>query len=162
MNQRRWPNQLAHYPYAQSFLRDWQIDDHSQDSNWLEYEQALETYLASQDEDLSLGERYECLLKSRDQFQSLAAKGDAHIGTSLALIRLNLELDDRQAAINAMSKMLHLMPWLQESLPETLKLKINRPFLAPVSDFDYKLVDISFEQWLQLSILSVVRDLNTE
>jgi len=160
MNQCRWLNQLANYPYAQSFLDAWRVDDHSQDPHWLEYEQALETYLASQDEDLSLGERYECLIKSREQFQSLAAKGDAHIGTSLALIRLSLELDDHQAALNIMEKMLQLMPWLQESLPETLRLKINRPFLAPVADFDQRSVNVSFEQWLQSSIFYTIRIVN--
>jgi hypothetical protein len=57
MNQRRWPTQLAAYPYAQPLLIGWQIADRERDVYWNDYEPALEAYLASQDETLTDEER---------------------------------------------------------------------------------------------------------
>jgi hypothetical protein len=114
----------------------------------LEYEQALNDYLASQDEANSEDQR-EWLLKSREQFQQLAEKGDAHIGTSFALIRVNAELGDRQAAMDAIEALLQVMPWLAEPLPEELQLQINRPFIAPIPSFDFRAVESDLGEWLQ-------------
>ena len=159
MNQNRWPTQLAAYPYAQPLLIGWQIADHSRDLYWPEYEQALNTYLASQDETCSLGERHGCLIKSKDQFQALAAKGDAHLGTSLALIRLYSELGERQAALDVIEKMLQLMPWLAEPLPESLQIHVNRPFLAPIAVFDDRFVQGDLGQWIQAAVLEALDSL---
>lgn len=159
MNQNRWPTQLAAYPYAQPLLIGWQIADHSRDVYWPEYEQALNTYLASQDESCSIGERHGWLIKSKEQFQALAAKGDAHIGTSLALIRLHSELGERQAAQDALEQMLQIMPWLAEPLPESLQIQINRPFLAPIAAFDDRFVQGDLVQWIQAAILEALETL---
>jgi len=156
MNKNRWLTQLAAYPYAQPLLIGWQIADYSMDLYWPEYEQALNIYLASQDEACSIGERYEWLNKSREQFRSLAAKGDSHIGTGLALVRLNAELGDRQAAMNAIENILQVMPWLAEPLPDELQIQINRPFLAPLLDFDNRLLQGDLGQWLQAAILEAL------
>lgn len=162
MNQRRWPIQLAVYPYALPLLTEWQTADHSRDLYWPEYEQALEAYLHSQDESKPLGDRYGWLTRSRDQFRALAEKGDAHIGTNLALIRVNLELDDRLAAMDAMEAMLELMPWFRDPLPDSLQLHINRPFLAPIALFDQQVVVGTLGQWLQSSILAALHSLSQD
>ncbi|MFD2112987.1 hypothetical protein [Thiorhodococcus fuscus] len=156
MNQNRWPIQLAAYPYAQPLLIGWQIADHSGDLHWPEYEQALNAYLASQDETCSVGERREWLNKSLDQFRALAAKGDSHIGTGLALVRLNAELGDRQAAMDAIEKILQVMPWLADPLPDELQIQINRPFLAPIASFDGRFVQGDLGQWLQTAIMDAL------
>jgi len=162
MNPNRWPTQLAAFPYAQPLLIGWQIADHSRDLYWPEYEQALNTYLASQDESCSLGERHGWLIKSKELFQALAAKGDAHIGTSLALIRLHSELGDRQAAQDALEQMLQIMPWLADPLPERLQIQINRPFLAPIAAFDDRVVQDDLGQWIQAAVLEALEKLDEE
>ncbi|MBK1720386.1 hypothetical protein CKO27_22620 [Thiocystis violacea] len=162
MNQNRWPTQLASYSYAQPLLIGWQIADHSIDPYWPEYEQALNTYLASQDETCTLGERYGWLNKSRNQFHALATKGDGHIGTSLALIRLNSELGNCQAAMDTIEQMLKLMPWLAEALPDDLQIHINRPFLAPIASFDNRFVEGDLGQWLQAAIMETLETLEKQ
>lgn len=156
MNRNRWPIQLAAFPYAQPLLIGWQIADHSRDTHWPEYEQALDCYLASQDESFSLGERYAELHKSKELFDRLYAKGDGHIGTSFALARINSELGDHQAALTAIERMLQLMPWLAEQLPENLQLNINRPFLAPIASFDNRVVQGDLGQWIQAAIIEAM------
>lgn len=162
MNQNRWPTQLAAYPYAQPLLIGWQIADHSRDLYWPEYEQALNTYLASQDETCSLGERHKWLIESKNQFQALVAKGDAHIGTSLAMIRLHSELGEQQAALDVIEKMLQLMPWLAETLPDSLQIHVNRPFLAPIAEFDDRFVQGDIGQWIQAAILEALERLDVD
>ncbi|MTW20640.1 hypothetical protein [Allochromatium palmeri] len=156
MNQHRWPTQLAAYPYAQPLLIGWQIADRARDIHWSDYEQALDAYLASQDETCSLNERHSRLIKSRDQFQALNANGDQHIGTSLALIRLHAELGDSQAVLDAITQMLELMPWLADSLPDDLQIHINRPFLAPIAAFDHRQVEGDLGQWIQAAIMEAL------
>lgn len=156
MNQNRWPTQLASYPYAQPLLIGWQIADRSSDIHWPEYEQALNHYLASQDESYSLHERHAQLIKSRDGFQALAAKGDQHIGTGLALIRIHFELNERQAVLDAITQMLDTMPWLAEPLPDDLQIHINRPFLAPLAMFDERFVEGDLGQWIQAAIIAAL------
>lgn len=156
MNKNRWPTQLAAYPYAQPLLIGWQIADHSRDLYWSEYEQALNTYLASQDDACSSDERQERLTKSREQFQALFAKGDGHIGTGLALIRVNTELGNHQAAMNAVEQILEVMPWFAETLPDDLQIQINRPFLAPIAAFDSRFVEDNLGKWLQEAIMDAL------
>lgn len=152
MKKKRWPTQFSAYPYARPLINSWLQDDHIQDQYWPEYEQAIENYLVAQDENFSLGDRYNFLLKSKEQFQALAKKGDKHIGTSLALVRISFELEDFVSAQKAIDDMLIIMPWLTETLPETLKIHINRPFLAPMADFDEKIVFGSLVNWLQSAV----------
>ncbi|BCU07443.1 hypothetical protein [Allochromatium tepidum] len=157
MNQRRWPTQLAAYPYAQPLLIGWQIADRERDAYWNDYEQALDAYLASQDETLTDEERRNWLLTSRERFQALAARGDRHIGTSLALIRIHSELGEPQAVIQAIEQMLDIMPWLAEPLPDELELHVNRPFIAPLADFDQKQVfDSDLGQWIQSGVMTAL------
>ena len=157
MNQRRWPTQLAAYPYAQPLLIGWQIADRERDAYWNDYEQALDAYLASQDETLTDEERRNWLLTSRERFQALAARGDRHIGTSLALIRIHSELGEPQAVVQAIEQMLDIMPWLAEPLPDELELHVNRPFIAPLADFDQKQVfDSDLGQWIQSGIMTAL------
>ena len=160
MNQQRWPTQLASFPYAQPLLIGWQIADHSRDEHWSEYEKALNTYLSSQDEALPLNKRYAELQKSKDLFVELYAKGDRHIGTSLALVRIYSELGEHQAALEAIEQMLQMMPWLTESLPETLQIHINRPFLAPIADYDERMLQDDLGQWIQKSVLAALEVLD--
>lgn len=156
MNKNRWPIQLAAFPYALPLLINWQIADHSGDAYWQEYEKALDTYLASHDETLPLNQRYSELKKSKELFEKLYLKGDRHIGTSLALVRINTELDDHQSALDAIEKMLQIMPWLTEPLPESLQIQINRPFLAPIAIYDKKILQGDLGQWIQSSILDAL------
>ncbi|MBK1654775.1 hypothetical protein [Allochromatium vinosum] len=156
MNQKRWPTQLADFPYALPLLIGWQIADHSGDVYWPEYEQALNTYLTSQDQGLSLIERYSQLKKSRDLFTALYAKGDRHIGTSLALVRIHYELDEHQQALDAIEQMLQMMPWLAETLPESLQIQINRPFLAPIASYDKRHLEGDLGQWIQAAVLEAL------
>ena len=156
MNQKRWPTQLADFPYALPLLIGWQIADHSGDVYWPEYEQALNTYLTSQDQGLSLSERYSQLRKSRDLFTALYAKGDRHIGTSLALVRIHSELDEHQQALDAIEQMLQMMPWLAETLPESLQIQINRPFLAPIASYDKRHLEGDLGQWIQAAVLEAL------
>lgn len=152
MNQNCWQTQLAIYPYAQPLIIGWQIADHSRDHHWLEYEQALNIYLKSRDEALSQEERQKILHESLKCFQALVDKGDGHIGTGLALVRLNAELNDRSAAIAAIEQLLGSMPWLVEPLPEGLQIQVNRPFVSPTSTFDLRPVETGLGQWLQASL----------
>ena len=159
MNKNRWPALLAGFPYAQPLVIGWQIADHAKDSNWLEYEQALDSYLESRDESLPIGKRYASLTKSRDLFLALAEKGDAHVGTSLALVRIHSELGDFEPARNAITKMLQIMPWLADPLPDELKIDINRPFLMPDPRFDLRAVEGTLGQWLQLAIVEALEEI---
>lgn len=152
MNPSHWSTQLAVYPYAQPLLIGWQIADHSRDYHWPEYEQALNAYLASQDAAHSEDERQAWLHASQERFTALAANGDAHIGTSFALIRINAELGERQAALDAIEQLLQIMPWLAEPLPEELQLQINRPFVAPLAAFDLRPVEDGLGEWLQAGL----------
>lgn len=159
MDQPRWPTHLAAYPYAQSSLIAWQIADRDGDPYWNDYEQALEAYLASQDETLSEEERRAWLLKSRDGFQALADRGDRHIGTSLALIRIYSELNEPQAVLAALEQMLEIMPWLSEAIPDGVELQINRPFLAPLARFEHdEILDNELGQWLQKGIMAALEE----
>ncbi|MGQ9831267.1 MAG: hypothetical protein ACUVQI_06570 [Thermochromatium sp.] len=154
---RRWPTQLAAYPYAQPQLIGWQIADREHDVYWSDYEQALDAYLASQDPTLTDEERQHWLAISRDGFQSLAARGDRHIGTSLALIRIHTELGEPQAVLQAIEQMLDIMPWLAEPLPDALELQINRPFLAPLASFDHTQVfEDDLGNWIQSGIMAAL------
>lgn len=157
MTQRRWPTQLAAYPYAQPQLIGWQIADREQDVYWPDYEQALDAYLAAQDENLTDEERQNWLATSRDGFLSLAAKGDRHIGTSLALIRIHSELGEPQGVQQAIEQMLDIMPWLAEPLPDELELQISRPFLAPLASFeDKQVLDGELGNWIQSGIMAAL------
>lgn len=156
MNQKRWPTQLAEFPYAMPLLIGWQIADHSKDIYWPEYEQALDVYLASQDQKLLLNERYRQLRKSKDLFAALYAKGDRHIGTSLALARINLELDENQQALDVIEQMLQMMPWLADTLPESLQIQINRPFLAPIASYDRRHLESDLGKWIQAAVLEIL------
>lgn len=155
MIQSRWQTHLAVFPYAQPLLIGWQIADRSEDIYWLEYEKALNTYLSSQDDKFPLSQRYAQLQESKTLFTNLYAKGDVHIGTSLALVRIFLELGEHQSAVDAIEKMLEIMPWLAEPLPESLQLQVNRPFLAPVAVYDKKPLQDDLGQWIQNAILEV-------
>ncbi|QGU32550.1 hypothetical protein [Thermochromatium tepidum] len=153
MTQRRWPTQLAAYPYAQPLLIGWQIADRERDVYWNDYEQALDAYLATQDQDLTDEERQRWLALSREGFQSLAARGDRHIGTSLALIRIHSELGEPQAVIQAIEQMLEIMPWMAEPLPDALELHVNRPFLAPLARFEQvQILEGELGNWIQSGI----------
>ncbi len=157
MNEPRWPTQLAAYPYAQSSLIGWQIADREGDPYWNDYEQALDAYLASRDESLSDEERRAWLRQSRDRFQALADRGDRHIGTSLALIRIHSELNEPQAVLAALEQMLGLMPWFAEPLPDGLELQINRPFVAPLERFEQEeTLENELGQWLQRGIMAAL------
>ena len=157
MTQRRWPTQLAAYPYAVPFVIGWQIADREQDVYWNDYEQALDAYLAAQDESLTDEERHSRLLNSRDGFQALAARGDRHIGTSLALIRVHSELGEPQAVVQAIEQLLDIMPWMAERLPDELEIHINRPFLAPLAGFDHNPVfEGDLGNWIQSGIMTAL------
>ena len=157
MIQHRWPTQLAVYPYAQPLMIGWQIADRERDVYWNDYEQALDAYLAAQDENLPDAERQSWLLTSRERFQALAAKGDRHIGTSLALIRIHSELGEPQAVIQAIEQLLDIMPWMAETLPDELEIHINRPFLAPLARFDYSQVfEGDLGNWIQSGIMTAL------
>lgn len=157
MPQRRWPTQLAAYSYAQPLLIGWQIADRERDVYWNDYEQALDAYLAAQDETLTDEERQHWLSTSRDGFQSLAARGDRHIGTSLALIRIHSELGEPQGVLQAIEQMLDIMPWMAEPLPDSLEIHINRPFLAPLASFDHTQVfDGDLGSWVQSGIMTAL------
>jgi tetratricopeptide (TPR) repeat protein len=153
MNQQLWPKKLAAFPYAQPLLIGWQIADHSKDEHWSEYEKALDNYLYSQNEALPLNKRYAELQKSKDLFVDLYAKGDRHIGTSLALVRIYSELGEHQAALEAIEQMLQMMPWLTEPLPESLQIQINRPFLAPIATYDGRMLRGDLGEWIQAAVL---------
>lgn len=159
MNPNRWPQQLAAYPYAQPLLIGWQIADHTRDRFWTEYERALDTYLASQDRDKSPAEQRDWLMKSKEAFQRLVAKGDGHIGTHFALVRIQAELGDRQAAMDAIQTLLQAMPWLVEPLPDELELQINRPFVAPTASYDGRGAEDGLGPWLQLSLREALDEL---
>ncbi|EGV30541.1 hypothetical protein ThidrDRAFT_2742 [Thiorhodococcus drewsii AZ1] len=152
MNPIPWSAKLASFPYAQPFLIGWQIADHSRDKYWAAYEQALNGYLELREQSGSLSEQKNAIRQSLKQFQELAASGDGHIGTGLALIRLNADLGDRQAAIDAIDQLLQVMPWLAEQLPKELQIQINRPFLAPIESFDHRMVEGGLADWLQASL----------
>lgn len=156
LNKNSWVSQLNAFPYAQPLMIGWQISDHSKDAYWSEYEQALNTYLSSLDEQNALGERYQNLLKSLKLFQALAEKGDAHLGTSLALIRINFELGNSQEATHAMDKLLQIMPWFSDPIPDELQISINRPFLPPISSFDHRHVNDNLAQWIQAALQEVL------
>ncbi|QIK38178.1 hypothetical protein GWK36_09530 [Caldichromatium japonicum] len=157
MTQAHWPTHLAAYPYAQSSLIGWQIADREGDPYWNDYEQALDAYLASQDASLSNEERQAWFLKGRDLFQALSDRGDRHIGTSLALIRIYSELGEPQRVLAAIEQMLELMPWLAEPLPLGLELQINRPFIAPLSDLEQsEILENELGQWLQSGIMAAL------
>lgn len=160
MNQNRWPTQLAAFPYAQPLLIGWQIADHSRDACWTEYETALNIYLTSQDETVPLNKRHEALRKSGQLFSDLYAKGDRHIGTSLALVRIYSELGEHQSALDAIENMLQMMPWLTESLPESLQIQVNRPFLAPIANYDKQTLQGDLGQWIQASVLAAIEELD--
>lgn len=152
MNPILWSAKLASYPYAQPLLIGWQIADHARDRYWAEYERALNQYLDVRDQEVSLDVRHARLLACLQQFQALADSGDGHIGTGLALVRLNVELGDRQGAVDAIERLLQVMPWLAEQLPKELQIQINRPFLAPIASCDHRPVDGGLASWLQESL----------
>ena len=157
MTQRRWPTQLAAYPYAQPLLIGWQIADRERDVYWTDYEQALDAYLAAQDETLTDEERQTWILTSRERFRALAAKGDRHIGTSLALIRIHSELGEPQGVLQVIEQMLDIMPWMAEPLPDSLEIHVNRPFLAPLPSFDHTPVfDGDLGNWIQSGIMTAL------
>jgi len=152
MNPILWSAKLAPYPYAQPLLIGWQIADHSRDQHWVEYEHALNAYLEARDQHGSLDERKARLLDALKSFQALADKGDGHIGTGLALIRINADLGHHQAAMDAIDQLLQTMPWLAEQLPKELEIQINRPFIAPIEAFDQRPVEGGLANWLQASL----------
>ena len=162
MIQRRWPTQLSVYSYAQQLVIGWQIADRSREATWNEYEQALELYLSIQDANLADDERQRRLLGSRDRFQALADKGDRHIGVSTALMRINFELGDPRAMLNAIEQLLDIMPWMAEPLPRELEIQINRPFLAPLPRFDQdQVLDGDLGQWIQAGIMAALETADT-
>lgn len=156
MHQNIWQSKLAGYPYAQSLMNNWMTLDHSEDVNWKEYEEALNIYLLSQDTGSSLKRRYELLIESQKCFQDLYEKGDTHLGTRLALVRLYSELGENQAAMNMLGSIIEFMPWLAEPLPENLRLHINRPFISPIASFDHREMQDSLGQWFQEALLETL------
>ena len=160
MKQNHWPNKLAEFLYAEPLVIGWQISDHSKDQYWLEYEKALDMYLESQDEAIPIKKRYEALRSSRDLFLDLSKKGDAHIGTFFALIRIHAELGDSELAKTTITQMLQVMPWLADPLPDELQIQINRPFLMPIASFDQRAVEGTLGQWLQLAVIEALESID--
>ncbi len=157
MNPQSWTTQLAGYPYARPLMIIWQIADRSQDPHWQEYETALSTYLEAQGPECGQERRTQLLTEAKSQFERLASLGDGHIGTRLALIRLNVELEDHPAAVTAVERLLQVMPWLSDPLPDDVTIQINRPFLAPIPEYDLLEAQEGLGQWLQAAI-STARD----
>jgi hypothetical protein len=59
--------------------------------------------------------------------------------------------------VQAIEQMLDIMPWLAEPLPDELELHVNRPFIAPLADFDQKQVfDSDLGQWIQSGIMTAL------
>ncbi|AFL72926.1 hypothetical protein [Thiocystis violascens] len=156
MNQAIWPLRLAAYPYAQPLLIGWQIADRSKDVYWIAYETALNLYLLAQDETRPLNDRYRFLLESQERFRNLLAQGDGHLATHLVLIRILLDLGERQAAVGRLENLLREMTWLAEPLHEDLQISINRPFLPPASDFDHRELQSDLGKWLQASVIETL------
>jgi glycosyltransferase involved in cell wall biosynthesis len=156
-----WLNQLTDFPYAASLIDDWQKTDHSQDSHWSDYEAALDAYFISKDNKRPLANRYVSLIDSRERFLQLSAKGDTHLATQLTLIRIYADLDEIQDAINGINQILQDMPGLFAPALEDIQIKIDRPFLAPLSDYDAQSVQGSLSQWLQAAIIDALDKYST-
>lgn len=152
MQPKDWSVPLSAHIYAESFMTDWLNTDHSGDRYWLGYEEALNTYLASQCTERLLIDRYTSLTDSLNRFKQLRAHGDSHLATRLALIRIHADLGEPQASVDEINQTLRDMPWLLNALPEDIHVATDRPFLAPFSTYDARPVNSSLSQWLKAAI----------
>ena len=155
MKNSNWQTQLAFFYYTKNIIDDWIASNYSKDKYWIKYQKALDIYLNSKnpDSNSNFGADREKLNQSYEIFQELYKEGDRHIGTSLALVRISIELGRKQDAVDHIAHMLTLMPWLNEPLPETLKINISRPFLAPIAQYEQVEIQISLAKWMQAAIL---------
>jgi FkbM family methyltransferase len=135
----RWSTDLAQRPYAQGLMANWQIGALLESP----YQRALNAYLAAQDSRHSLPERYGLLIQARDWLQT---EGDAHLATSLALIRVHNDWGDRDAAL-AVTKTL-----VTALTGNTLAVRLDRPFIPPLAAFDERPVQSDLAQWLLATI----------
>ncbi|WP_328986095.1 hypothetical protein [Thiorhodovibrio winogradskyi] len=160
MYQNQWQSFFTSLPYSSSLVHEWSQIDHSGDIHWSAYEQALVTYLASRDESLSLAKRYACLTESMKSFVALREQNDRHIATSFSLIRIHLEEGAPQAARAEIESAVHLMPWLAQSLPRDLRIRVNRPFLAPTASCESRLIEDDLGNWLQWAIVKSIEEID--
>lgn len=155
-NKLGWPSRFAVFFYATSLVDDWQQTDRSQDLHWPAYEAALDAYLISQDNKLSLANRYASLTDSRERFLQLVAKGDDHLATQLTLIRIHADLEEIPDAIDGIHCILQDIPALLAPATENIEINIDRPFLAPLRAYDAQPIQGSLSQWLQAALLDAL------
>lgn len=154
-----WSTRIGTRPYSECLIIDQENINYSKDQYWPIYEQALNTYLRSQDRNDTLSERYDRLVESCNSFRQLSEQGDSHIATRLALIRIYIDLGDAEAVEKECRHLLKLL----DSLPKDEKVELNRPFLVPLIDYERDSSKEGVNRWLQAMIREVLkRNKNSE
>lgn len=136
---------FSDYAYSSPFVLEWGKIDRSNDLYWEQYEQALDIYLSSRDIEKSVARRYAALVESSQNFLDLRDRGDKHIATQLALIRVYVDLGKTEDAISECNRLI-------TEISKSHDIQMTRPCLAPFSNEEQRPVRSGWNEWIKLSL----------
>lgn len=140
----QWPYVVALRPDGQ-MLAAWQRVERGADGHWPAYERALNLYLSAREPSASLTTRWGWLQGCRTLLDRLTANGDQHLATRMLRIRVLDTLGARAAAVEAN---VELVKWLDGHA----QLRLDRPFVPPLADYDRRIPQGGVVAWLEAAL----------
>ncbi len=129
---------LGNLSYSETLLSLWRSNSLDPD-----YEQAINCYISSWDDSLPLAERYALLKQSLEKLSSLQ---EDHAVYTITHMRVLSDLGLRRKAASQAGQLL-------KDIGQSKTLKMNRPFVPPIAEFDQRPVKEDLSKWLSAAIM---------
>lgn len=158
---RPWAQSLAAFPYVastvgrNSLYAGWKSTDYSRHPNWQDYNQSLSWYLSAITTGQSSTEGLNLLIRSRKKIKELVDIGDTHFATLMLRIRVLNECGEREEALQLTRNLVGM-------LENGAEIELDRPFLPPISNYDYKPPTDGLAPWLIGSVFECAEHLRAE